>query len=157
MVLTAVTTYIPRSPRLGHLWKPLNSSVIHNSVYFAWRGGRGGAVGIRDEKYASKQAIPQPPESFNLGGAFFSPPCFFRRAAGAGVRAMTLGADETARLASEGVSPTDDDSKYTWSSTIGSKVWDPAPGQKKYNDFIQKMKGWCKKMCLGTWHLSVFG
>ncbi|CAM9674575.1 unnamed protein product [Ectocarpus sp. 12 AP-2014] len=45
-----------------------------------------------------------------------------RRAAGAGVRAMALGADETSRLAEEGVKPTDDEAKYTWSTTAGNKV-----------------------------------
>lgn len=50
------------------------------------------------------------------------PTCILRRAAGAGVRAMTLGADETVRLAEEGIKPTDDEAKYTWSTTTGNKV-----------------------------------
>lgn len=50
------------------------------------------------------------------------------RAAGAGIKAMALGAEETSQLAKEGVKPTDDDPKYTWTSTVGSKVrW----GKKK--------------------------
>lgn len=45
-----------------------------------------------------------------------------RRAAGAGVRAMALGAEETSRLTEDGVSPTDDSFKYTWNEAIDSKV-----------------------------------
>lgn len=53
---------------------------------------------------------------------------FTLRAAGAGVRAMTLGADETSRLADEGVEPTDDGSKFAWTSAVGGKVgWGGVP------------------------------
>ena len=44
------------------------------------------------------------------------------RAAEAGVRTMTLGAEETARLAAEGIESTDDSSKFTCSSAVGDKV-----------------------------------
>ncbi|CAM9901942.1 unnamed protein product, partial [Discosporangium mesarthrocarpum] len=40
----------------------------------------------------------------------------------AGVKAMVLGAEETSRLASGGVMPTDDDGKYTWGETLSGKV-----------------------------------
>eukprot|EP00752_Nemacystus_decipiens_P018493 g16580.t1 len=52
-----------------------------------------------------------------------------RRAAGAGVRAMALGADETSRLAEEGIKPTDDDAKYTWTPSTGSKIMAMFDGQ----------------------------
>ncbi|CAN0181179.1 unnamed protein product, partial [Hapterophycus canaliculatus] len=35
---------------------------------------------------------------------------------------MSLGAEETSRLAEEGVKPTDDDAKYTWDTTVAGKV-----------------------------------